>query len=76
MHIEMNTIAHVPSSANSIINDDAPVPPPADLPVQKTASKVLQRLHNNLHVYLIYYVYNFAFVFVIILDKTLNTHYI
>ena len=76
MHIEMDTIVYVSTCSNSIINDDAPVPPPVAPSRPKKASAVLLCLHNNLQVYLIYYVYNFAFVFVIILDKTLNTHYI
>ena len=34
-----------------------------DIFIPKTASVVFQRLYNNLQVYLVYYVHNFAFLF-------------
>ena len=66
MQIQMDTVAPILSTANLILNavfDDALVPPPSRPSRPKTASAVVQRLHNNQQIYLVYFVHNSAFVF-------------
>ena len=66
MQIQIDTVVPISSSANPILNvefDDTLVSAPVGPSRPKKGSAVLQCLHNNLQVYLVYYVHNFAFVF-------------